>query len=67
MVMFPVVALVLSVLFEGLDVDATIVLGTVMVLAGNLFVLNTRAPVRKKSAVAVAGVMPVTARAMDVE
>lgn len=42
MVMFPVVALVLSMLFEGLEVTPTIVLGTVLVLAGNLFVLNTR-------------------------
>jgi drug/metabolite transporter (DMT)-like permease len=42
MVMFPVVALILSTLFEGLEVDAAIVIGTVLVLAGNLFVLNTR-------------------------
>jgi len=42
MVMFPVVALVLSTLFEGLEVDASIVIGTLLVLAGNLFVLNTR-------------------------
>ena len=42
MVMFPVVALVLSTLFEGLIVDGTIVVGTLFVLAGNLFVLYTR-------------------------
>ncbi|MCP4300177.1 MAG: EamA family transporter [Gammaproteobacteria bacterium] len=42
MVMFPVVALILSTLFEGLEVDASIVIGTLLVLAGNLFVLNTR-------------------------
>jgi drug/metabolite transporter (DMT)-like permease len=42
MVMFPVVALVLSTLFEGLEIDASIVIGTLLVLAGNLFVLNTR-------------------------
>ena len=42
MVMFPVVALVLSTLFEGLEIDATIVFGTLFVLAGNLFVLKTR-------------------------
>ena len=42
MIMFPVVALVLSILFEGLEIDATTILGTVFVLAGNLFVLNTR-------------------------
>jgi len=42
MVMFPVVALVLSILFEGLQIDSTTVLGTVFVLAGNLLVLKTR-------------------------
>jgi drug/metabolite transporter (DMT)-like permease len=42
MVMFPVVALVLSTLFEGLEIDSTTVLGTLFVLAGNLFVLKTR-------------------------
>jgi len=41
MVMFPVVALILSTLFEGLEVDASIVVGTILVLTGNLFVLNT--------------------------
>ena len=39
MVLFPVVALVLSMLFEGLELDAAIVVGTLLVLAGNLFVL----------------------------
>jgi len=48
MVMFPVVALVLSILLEGLQPDATIILGTSLVLAGNLFVLWTRPP-RQKS------------------
>lgn len=42
MVMFPVVALVLSTVFEELEVDATIVVGTLLVLAGNMFVLTTR-------------------------
>jgi len=42
MVMFPVVALILSTLFEGLEINASIVVGTLLVLAGNLFVLNTR-------------------------
>lgn len=42
MVMFPVVALVLSTLFEGLEIDATTIFGTLFVLAGNLFVLKTR-------------------------
>jgi drug/metabolite transporter (DMT)-like permease len=42
MVMFPVVALVLSTLFEGLEIDTTTVIGTLLVLSGNLFVLKTR-------------------------
>lgn len=42
MVMFPVVALVLSTLFEGLQIDTTTVVGMLFVLAGNLFVLKTR-------------------------
>jgi len=44
MVMFPVVALTLSTLFEGLQIDAAIVVGTAMVLAGNLCVLWTGSP-----------------------
>ena len=44
MVMFPVVAMVLSVLFEGLAIDTTTVVGLLFVLAGNLFVLKTRRP-----------------------
>jgi len=44
MVMFPVVAMVLSVLFEGLEIDATTVVGMLFVLTGNLFVLKTRQP-----------------------
>jgi len=42
MIMFPVVALVLSTLFEGLEIDTNTVVGTAFVLAGNLFVLKTR-------------------------
>ena len=42
MVMFPVVALLLSILFEGLALDAHIIIGTLLVLAGNLFVLDSR-------------------------
>jgi drug/metabolite transporter (DMT)-like permease len=41
MVMFPVVALVLSTLFEGLQLDVSIIIGTLLVLAGNVFVLET--------------------------
>ncbi len=40
MVMFPVVALILSLLFEGLQLSASIVIGTLLVLAGNVFVLE---------------------------
>ena len=54
MVMFPVVALVLSTLFEGLVIDGTIVLGTLFVLAGNLFVLKTRDAGEKRKAPAPA-------------
>lgn len=39
-VMFPVVALILSMLFEGLALDKSIVLGTALVLFGNLLVLR---------------------------
>ncbi len=42
MVMFPVVALVLSILFEGLQLDLPIIIGTALVLAGNVFVLAGR-------------------------
>jgi drug/metabolite transporter (DMT)-like permease len=41
-VMFPVVALVLSILFEGLRLDATIIAGMLLVLLGNTLVLNRR-------------------------
>jgi drug/metabolite transporter (DMT)-like permease len=39
-VMFPVVALILSMLFEGLALDISIVVGFALVLAGNLLVLT---------------------------
>jgi drug/metabolite transporter (DMT)-like permease len=42
MVMFPVVALILSFLFEGLEITGNIVVGVAFVLLGNLFVLQTR-------------------------
>jgi len=44
MVMFPMVALLLSTLFEGLEITSTTVLGTLLVLTGNVFVLKTRKP-----------------------
>lgn len=40
MVLFPVVALILSVLFEGLRIDGSLLIGTALVLAGNVFVLR---------------------------
>jgi drug/metabolite transporter (DMT)-like permease len=42
MVMFPVVALLLSGLFEGLIIDLSVILGTLLVLAGNVFVMRSR-------------------------
>jgi len=39
-VMFPVVALMLSLSFEGLQLDLAIILGTTLVLLGNLLVLK---------------------------
>jgi drug/metabolite transporter (DMT)-like permease len=42
MVMFPVVALVISFFFEGLQITANVVAGIMLVLLGNVFVLRTR-------------------------
>ena len=42
-VMFPVIALVFSALFEGLTLDFTILFGVTLVLAGNLLVLTRNA------------------------
>ncbi len=42
LVMFPVIALILSMLFEGLRLDIYIVVGTILVLTGNVFVLDGR-------------------------
>ena len=47
MVMFPVVALTISVVFEGLKIDTPLVVGTLLVLAGNLFVLKSERPRRR--------------------
>jgi len=44
MVMFPVIAVILSTLFEGLKMDASIIIGTGLVLIGNLFVLGVKLP-----------------------
>ncbi|MDJ0909123.1 MAG: DMT family transporter [Woeseiaceae bacterium] len=55
MVMFPVVALVLSSLFEGLKIDVSTIAGTGLVIVGNLFVLARRSgPVRVVEANAMA-------------
>jgi drug/metabolite transporter (DMT)-like permease len=44
-VMFPVVALLISILFEGLELDLPIIVGVLLVGAGNVFVLEgTRKP-----------------------
>ncbi len=69
MVLFPVGALILSMLFEGLEMDATILIGTALVLAGNVFVLNgdrraRRAPQSEQGA---GGTMAPAARAADAE
>lgn len=47
-VMFPVVAVVLSVLFEGLELSTGTVTGIVLVIVGNLFILRPTVPVRVK-------------------
>ncbi len=38
--MFPVVAVILSMMFEGLELDLAIITGTTLVLLGNLLVLK---------------------------
>jgi len=67
MVMFPVVALVLSAFFEGLEVDATIVVGTLLVLAGNLFVLNRETRPKAAARRADRGTLPLAAGVTDAE
>lgn len=42
MVMFPMVAVLLSTLFEGLELTMTTAFGTLLVLTGNVLVLKTR-------------------------
>jgi drug/metabolite transporter (DMT)-like permease len=54
-VMFPVVALAISFVFEGLQPDLHLFAGMLMVLAGNLFVLQDRAG-GERGTVAPAGV-----------
>ncbi len=45
MVMFPLVAVLVSVLFEGLELSSSIVAGMLLVLSGNVFILRGRKPV----------------------
>ena len=52
MVMFPVVALILSIKFEGLQLELSIVVGMILVIAGNVAVLKGTA--RKRSTQPVA-------------
>jgi drug/metabolite transporter (DMT)-like permease len=49
LVMFPVVALVLSILFEDLPFDANIVVGILLVIAGNVFILRRNSGQRRNS------------------
>jgi drug/metabolite transporter (DMT)-like permease len=49
MVMFPVVALILSILFEGLQMSFSMAAGTVLVLVGNVFVLERGAQRKNQS------------------
>ena len=67
MVLFPVVALALSAIFEDMKIDATVVAGTVLVLTGNVFVLNARVRRGRRTAPEAARAMPVAARAADTE
>ena len=67
MVMFPVVALILSAVFEGLEIDPPVVVGTLLVLTGNLFVLNTWAPREPGDRCRVAGAIPAAANSIDLE
>ena len=67
MVMFPVVALILSAIFEDLEIDASVISGTLLVLAGNAFVLNARAQRRREAPPTPRIAMPPALRAMDVE
>ena len=67
MVMFPVVALILSAIFEGLAIDASVIIGTLLVLAGNAFVLNTRVRRVRRTPRKRSFVMPARLRAMDAE
>jgi len=47
MVMFPLVAVLVSVLFEGLQLSSSIVAGMLLVLSGNVFILRGRGAAAK--------------------
>ena len=47
MVMFPLVAVLVSVLFEGLELSRSIVAGMLLVLSGNVFILRGRGAAAK--------------------
>ncbi len=47
MVMFPLVAVLVSVLFEGLELSSSIVAGMLLVLSGNVFILRGRGTAAK--------------------
>ncbi len=48
MVVFPLVAVLVSVLFEGLELSSSIVTGMLLVLSGNVFILRGRKPAETK-------------------
>lgn len=55
-VLFPVVAVVLSVMFEGMPFTPGLVAGVAMVLSGNVFVLQSKKRAARAAAVVVQGV-----------
>ena len=62
MVMFPVVALILSSLFEGLEITPHLVVGTLLALAGNVFVIGSRARLGRGSRIPAEAEAPPPAR-----
>jgi drug/metabolite transporter (DMT)-like permease len=56
MVMFPVVALILSFFFEGLEITANVVLGVSLVLLGNVFILR----IRRKAPAELQSIRPIS-------
>jgi hypothetical protein len=56
------VALLLSILFEGLELDLPIIAGTALVLAGNVFVLAGKSRMPKNPATPGHVVLPANSR-----